>query len=178
LRGNTHPVHAPQGCYPAAGSDAWIAISIHTDLQWQQLCRLAGLPGRLAALPAAARRAHRGEIDTAMAAWTSKHEHLELMLALQRRGIAAGAVLNARELLENAHLAERGFYQALRHDSFGTFPFGGAAFHFSETPVTYRIGSSRLGEYNDEVLAETGLGAEAVAVLRKQGVVSDHPAAK
>jgi crotonobetainyl-CoA:carnitine CoA-transferase CaiB-like acyl-CoA transferase len=178
LRGNTHPVHAPQGCYPAAGADTWIAISIHTDQQWQQLCRLAGLPGWLAALPAAARRARRGEIDTAIAAWTSKHEHLELMLALQRRGIAAGAVLNARELLENAHLAERGFYQALRHDSFGTFPFGGAAFHFSETPVTYRIGSSRLGEYNDEVLAETGLGAGAVAVLRKQGVVSDHPAAK
>jgi crotonobetainyl-CoA:carnitine CoA-transferase CaiB-like acyl-CoA transferase len=178
LRGNTHPVHAPQGCYPAAGEDAWIAISVHTDDQWRRLCRLAGLPGQLAGLPVAERRARHGELDAAIAAWTRQQDHLELMLALQRRGIAAGAVLNARELVENWHLAERAFYPELRHDSFGTFPFGGAAFRFSATPVTYRIGSSRLGEYNDEVLAELGLGDEAAAVLRRQGVICDSAVAR
>jgi crotonobetainyl-CoA:carnitine CoA-transferase CaiB-like acyl-CoA transferase len=178
LRGNGHPVHAPQGCYPAAGEDAWIAVSIHTDDQWRRLCRLAGLPAQLADLPVAERHARHGEIDAAIAAWTSKQEHLELMLALQHGGIAAAAVLNARELVENRHLAERAFYRELRHDSFGTFPFGGAALRFSATPVTYRIGSSLLGEYNDDVLTELGLGREPIGVLRRQGVISDIAAAR
>lgn len=178
LRGNRHPVHAPQGCYPAAGDDAWIAVSIHTDDQWQRLCRLAGLPAQLADLPVAERHVRHGEIDAAIAAWTSQQEHVELMLALQNRGIAAAAVLNARDLVENQHLAERAFYPELRHDGFGTFPFGGAAFRFSATPVTYRIGSSLLGEYNDEVLAELGLGREPIGVLRRQGVISDSAAGR
>jgi crotonobetainyl-CoA:carnitine CoA-transferase CaiB-like acyl-CoA transferase len=100
------------------------------------------------------------------------------MLALQHGGIAAAAVLNARELVENRHLAERAFYRELRHDSFGTFPFGGAALRFSATPVTYRIGSSLLGEYNDDVLTELGLGREPIGVLRRQGVISDIAAAR
>jgi crotonobetainyl-CoA:carnitine CoA-transferase CaiB-like acyl-CoA transferase len=178
LRGNTHPEHAPQGCYPAAGEDAWIAISVHTDDQWHQLGSLAKLPDELVTLSLSERRARHSEIDAAIAGWTVKHEHRELMHAFQQRGIAAGAVLNAGELVEDPHLAERHFYQVLRHDYYGQFPFGGAAFHFSATPVTYRIDSPALGEYNDEILAEIGLGREAIGALRRQGVISDAPAAR
>ena len=173
LRGNRHPVHAPQGCYPAAGPDAWVAITVHDDEQWHALGRLADLPPELAALMAAERRARHDEIDAAIAAWSCKHPHRELMHTLQQHGIAAGAVLNARELAEDPHLAQRHYYQLLRHDDFGIFPFGGAAFHFSDTPPTYRIGSSRLGEYNDEVLAEIGLADEAISALRRSGVICD-----
>jgi hypothetical protein len=46
---------------------------------------------------------------------------------------------------------QRHYYQLLRHDDFGEYPFGSAAFHFSDTPGTYRIGSSRPGEYNGDL---------------------------
>jgi crotonobetainyl-CoA:carnitine CoA-transferase CaiB-like acyl-CoA transferase len=178
LRGNRHPVHAPQGCYPADEPDSWIAISIHTDEQWRELSALASLPDHLVALSQDERRARHDEIDSAIAVWTRNHEKRELMLTLQQHGIAAGAVHNARELVEDPHLAQRHFYPTLRHDDYGVFPFGGAAFHFSETPVTYRIGSARLGEYNDEVLSEIGIDRDVIAALRRQEVISDGPAGR
>ena len=40
--GNRHPYRAPQGCYPALGDDAWIALSVADDHQWGALCELMG----------------------------------------------------------------------------------------------------------------------------------------
>ena len=40
--GNRHPYRAPQGCYPAQGDDQWIVLSVGSDAQWQDLCRLMG----------------------------------------------------------------------------------------------------------------------------------------
>ena len=34
-QGNRHEVHAPQGVYPAAGEDAWIAITVRSDAEWR-----------------------------------------------------------------------------------------------------------------------------------------------
>ena len=39
-RGNRHPRWAPQGCYPAAGNDRWVALSVQSDAEWLQLCGL------------------------------------------------------------------------------------------------------------------------------------------
>ena len=42
--GNRHPWRAPQGCYPAAGDDQWITLSVGDDGQWRSLCRVMGQP--------------------------------------------------------------------------------------------------------------------------------------
>ena len=69
--GNRHPWRAPQGCYPAAGDDQWITLSVGDDSQWRSLCEVMGQPElasdpRFASLlgrrgePRRAGRVHRG----------------------------------------------------------------------------------------------------------------------
>ena len=42
--GNRSPGAAPQGLYPAAGDDNWLAISVETDAQWEALVHALGSP--------------------------------------------------------------------------------------------------------------------------------------
>src|SRR5262249_62198668 len=100
----------PQGVYPGAGHDQWIAIAVETDAEWRSLADAAGDPAwaRDPALATAdGRRAHHDRIDERLAAWTRGFDHLELMHRLQRRGVPAGAVLTGRELLRGPHLQAR-----------------------------------------------------------------------
>ncbi len=41
-QGNRHADYAPRGCYPCAGEDRWIAISVISDDQWRRLCCAMG----------------------------------------------------------------------------------------------------------------------------------------
>ena len=43
---------------------------------------------------------------------------------------------------------------------------------FEATPASVRRLAPALGEHTDEVLREIGIGAEAVAALRRDGVVA------
>jgi crotonobetainyl-CoA:carnitine CoA-transferase CaiB-like acyl-CoA transferase len=175
--GNRHPEFAPQGCYPCAGDENWLAISVNGDAPWRQLCDIAALPGAWAEWDVDQRREKHDAIDTAIARWTATQDHLKAMAALQARGIVAAAVLNSREMVEDPHLASRRFFATLEHPESGRFPFPGLPIHFSDTPATYRIASPGLGEFNDAVLREVaGLPADEIAALRAAGVLCDEPA--
>ncbi|MFN0029874.1 MAG: CaiB/BaiF CoA transferase family protein, partial [Acidimicrobiales bacterium] len=42
--GNRHITHAPQGCYPCRGEDAWVVICVDSDDAWSGLVRALGDP--------------------------------------------------------------------------------------------------------------------------------------
>jgi benzylsuccinate CoA-transferase BbsF subunit len=177
-RGNRHPFYAPQGCYRCAGADRWIALSITGDAQWQSLCSAAGFDRDWADLRLDQRLDAHDAIDAAVAAWAATQDHLELMRSLQDAGIAAVAAVDARELVENEHLAARGFYATLTHADAGTFVFPGLPAHLSSTPATYRRAAPGLGEHNREVLGEMlGMSDGELDALRAAGVIADEPPA-
>ncbi|HZQ37561.1 MAG TPA: CoA transferase, partial [Dehalococcoidia bacterium] len=177
-RGNRHPDYAPQGCYRCEGEDCWIAISIAGDDEWQALCRLAGLDAGLACLRRDERMARHDELDAAISAWTVTQEHLALMQRLQAAGIAAVAVFDARELVENEQLAARGFWVPITHPDAGTFVFPGFPAHLSATPASYRRPAPGLGEHNVEVLGGLlGLGWSELRILEAEGVIASEPPA-
>jgi crotonobetainyl-CoA:carnitine CoA-transferase CaiB-like acyl-CoA transferase len=177
-RGNRHPYYAPQGCYPCSGDDRWIALSVTSDADWQTFCRLAKLPAEWQELRLDQRIDRHDEIDAAIAAWTRSKEHLELMRSLQAEGIAAVAVLDARDLVESPHLAAREFFPEITHPDADTYRFPGLPAHLSETPATYRMPAPGLGQHNREVLGGIlGMNDEEIAALYAAGVVADHPPA-
>ena len=58
----------------------------------------------------------------------------ELMHRLQADGVAAGAVLDSKDLLFDPHLRDRGFFEVVRHhDSTGMppLPYAGRPWKFS-----------------------------------------------
>jgi crotonobetainyl-CoA:carnitine CoA-transferase CaiB-like acyl-CoA transferase len=107
--GNRHPQWAPQGTYPCDGEDQWVSISVRSDADWQALCQAIGLTW-VADLDLAERRRQHDELDRQLTAWTRQRDKFEAMRIIQDAGVSAGAVLDARELLENPQLAELGFF--------------------------------------------------------------------
>ena len=94
--GNRHPT-ALQNCYPCAGDDRWLVITVYDHQQWLALCDVIGAP-QLASdtslADAPARAARQDEIDQHIAAWTRTKNPTEAMNILQEAGVPAGAVLN------------------------------------------------------------------------------------
>lgn len=151
--GNRHRQFAPRGCYRCSGDDRWLAIAVHNDDEWRRLCEVVQRPAlafdcRFA--DAASRVRNHDEIDRIIEAWSQGRSQYEAMHLLQRSGVRAGAVLDARDLCSDPHLAERGFVHTA---SDGTeHPFPGLPFRLSEGRGEIRRRGPDLGEHNEEVL--------------------------
>jgi benzylsuccinate CoA-transferase BbsF subunit len=175
-RGSRDQRHAPQGCYPCAGGDRWIAISVTTDEEWRALHALAGLDASWEGLSLAARHKVHDEIDAALARWTRSHSPHGLMRLLQEHGVIAAVVADARDLVEDPHLSARGFWARLDHPDAGLRMYPGNAIRLSATPVRHRLPAPALGEHNDEILGgELGFSAAELAVMRERGVIVEAP---
>ena len=91
--GNRHP-RALQNCYPCAGEDRWIAITIYDNDQWRALCHVIGAV-HMKDDPELAncedRYGRQTEIDPVIAEWTCRQTPEEAMHTLQEHGIPAGA---------------------------------------------------------------------------------------
>ena len=97
------------------------------------------------------------------------HDWEDLLTRAQELRVPFAAVMNAKTLLENEHLKERGFFQEIEQPGVGKLPLGGGPFNMSETPLRYGPAPA-LGADNAEVLAEAGYEAEDRRILRERGV--------
>jgi benzylsuccinate CoA-transferase BbsE subunit len=101
--------------------------------------------------------------------YLAEHDWEDLLARAQELRIPFAAVLDAKTLLENEHLRERGFFAEVEHPELGKVPVAAHAFKMSETPL--RAGRSPLlGEHSHEVLGELGYEADDQLVLRERGV--------
>jgi crotonobetainyl-CoA:carnitine CoA-transferase CaiB-like acyl-CoA transferase len=150
---------APHGIYPAlgeAGAEAWIAIAVFDDAQWQALLAVMGDAGarvrdaRFAT--AEGRMEHVEELEAALAEWTALQPPRELMERLQAAGVEAGVVQGMADLLEDPQLAERSHFLPIDHEPLGGLLFERSGFRLSETPGRLDRPGPRLGEHQQEVL--------------------------
>jgi formyl-CoA transferase len=178
--GNEHPEHVPSNLYPARGHDRWMAISVQSDAQWAALAKLIG-SAQLAEderyREERARRQRRAEIDSLIANWTRERDVMEMLGLLQSHGIACGPVFNARDLLTDEHLRQRGFYERVEHrPSIGTRPIIGRPYRLRFHDAHIRKPAPRFGEDNQYVLRELlGLGHSEIQALYQAGIVCERP---
>ena len=154
--GNRHP-YAVQGCYPCKGEDRWVCITIFDDRDWTALCGILGRPdlsrdSRFA--DQAGRYRNHDEIDQHIAEWTRLHDPREVMRVLQGDGLAAGPVMDQRDVFSDPHVIERGIFEEAYQEDTGTHWYTGAPYRMSETPCGVLRGPVRLGEDNDYVYKE------------------------
>jgi crotonobetainyl-CoA:carnitine CoA-transferase CaiB-like acyl-CoA transferase len=152
--GNRDAAMAPHGVYPCRGEDAWVAIAVATDAEWQALCRVIGCPGladdpRLATT--AGRQEHHDTIDHRIADWTRSRSPYEVMHTLQAAGIAAGPVLSVPDLMADPHLQARGFVVEMDHPEVGRRTVAGLPAKFSAMPELPYTPAPCLGEHNAAV---------------------------
>jgi crotonobetainyl-CoA:carnitine CoA-transferase CaiB-like acyl-CoA transferase len=178
--GNRHPYMAPHGCYRCHGEDRWITIAVETDEEWQALCKVMEKPDlardeRFA--DTTKRHRHQDELDPIIEQWTSQHDHYALMFALQKEGVAAGAVLDSRDAYSDPHLMDRRFFQQVTHPDAGTHLYPGLIWKASETPNGIRTPPVCLGEHNEYVYKELlGVSDMEYAELEREGHIGTAPA--
>ena len=173
--GNRHPDFVPHGCFPCGGDDNWIVIAVSCDAMWPKLATLLGRADWAADVglkTAAGRRAIEGDIEAAIAAWTSARDPEEAMNALQAAGVASGVARLPIELLKDAQLHARGFIQEVDRAFIGPHPQPSMPFRETEKPFPIRSAPPTLGEHNREILGGIlGLSDVEIDQLARDGVI-------
>jgi len=170
--GNAHSfgAWAPHGIYPASGNDRWVAIAARGDEEWRRLCAAMGQPGltddpRFATH--GARLEHAAELDALIAAWTASQDRYAVMERLQAAGVAAGAVQDARDLVENdPQLRAAGFFSTASSDRWGDYPIDQFPATFNDKRPPRYDGTQEAGADTFDVLkAVLGLTDDQIAEL-------------
>ena len=167
--GTAHLMSAPYQAFKAA--DGYFVLGATSQKLWKQLCdaigradlvedaRFADISKRLAN-----RLALVAEMEKTFAAKTAEEWVVHLLAA----GIPAGRMNSIPEAFENEHAQYRQMRLDIDHPVEGKVPNIGFPVKLMGTPQEVRRHPPLLGEHNDEVLTELGLGGE-IEDLRRQG---------
>jgi crotonobetainyl-CoA:carnitine CoA-transferase CaiB-like acyl-CoA transferase len=173
--GNRDPWMSPHNCFRCAGEDEWVTIACGSEEEWQALCHAIG-QSPLAADPrfrtAPDRKTHEAELEALLAAWTAQRGKWEVTHALQAAGVAAFPSMNSKDLADDRHLNERGFFARLPHAEVGVQTHAGIPWRFTNAPNGVRSPAPLLGADTDAVMRDLlGYSAQEIARLKEEQVL-------
>jgi len=174
-QGNRDPWMAPHDCFRCAGEDDWVTIACATEAEWRALCQAIGQP-RLADdarfHTARARKANEDELDKLITEWTVQRDKWEVTRLLQAAGVAAFPSMTSRDLVEDAHLNERGFFARLAHPEVGVRTHTGIPWLLTRAPNGVRAPAPVLGQDTDQVMQYIlGYSEARIAQLKEEKVL-------
>jgi len=171
-RGNAHPSIVPYETFRTA--DGEIALGVGSERQWARLGPAMDLPD----LASDARFAtngdrvdHRDALIPILADRFATRSSADWLGVLDAAGIPAGPILDLPAAFSSAQAHALGARVPLEHPALGPVDQVGIPFELSATPASIRLPPPMLGEHSDEILAEAGYSPEAIAGLRRTGVV-------
>jgi crotonobetainyl-CoA:carnitine CoA-transferase CaiB-like acyl-CoA transferase len=163
--GNDDPELSPHGVYPALGDDRWVAIAVRDERDWRALCDVLGRDDL--------ERGDTDAVDAALGEFTSTRGADEVAVALQARGVPAHAVLDTPELYSDPHLQERGHFQEVAHEIYGTSTVESSRLVMSDLSPRAPEAALSFGRDNRQVLEDLlGYSPEHIAALAERGVLS------
>ncbi len=152
--GNLHPNIAPYQTFRVA--DGYLIVAVGNDGQFARLCAALGLDAladdeRFATN--AARVANRAELERELTAKMRTWSRDELLAALERAVVPAGPINTVADLFADPQFIARGMRIAPQ----GT-PGVRSPIVMSDSALSLERRSPRLGEHQQEILREIGLG--------------------
>jgi len=153
--GNAHPNISPYEVVPAA--DGYLILAVGNDGQFRRLCAILGLQGiaddaRYSTNKA--RVANRDEVRKLVSTETLKWQKADLLKACEADAVPAGAINTIEEMFEDPQIQARGLRVDLADAKGTVIPGVRTPVVLSQTPLRYERPSPRLGEHQEEVLAE------------------------
>ena len=155
--------------------DGWLLVQVVGNPLFERWAKLMGEPHWLSD-PRYATDEARGDnakdISERMGRWCAERTTAEAVAQLEAARVPCGEVLTPAEALVNKQVVERGFfvpteYPGLRRPA----PVARMPLDFSKADVGIRRRAPTLGEHTDDILAELGYDAGAIAQLRTARVV-------
>ena len=143
------------------------------DTLFERLTEAMGQPDLAQRFKGHAERGkHQAEIDALISAWTATQETGALLKLMDERGVAAGLIYKAADMLEDPQYQARQSIVEVPHPAFGSVKMQNTFPMLSRTPGEVRWPGPLLGAHTEEVLRDAlGLDAAAVAGLRSRGVI-------
>ena len=170
--GNMHASIAPYNTY--AASDGTLVLAVGNDDQWQRFCAVASLPDAGADVRFTTNDSRVRHYDALhpIVAQAIASDTIDGWLArLRAAGVPAGAVRNIDAVLADAQTAARAMVATTTHATLGAVPVLGLPVKLSDTPGAVRSAPPVLGQHTAGILAELGIGADAITALSRSGVV-------
>ncbi len=177
--GNRAASAAPQNLYACRGHEQWLALSVHTDEQWQGLRAALGYPAwaddpRLSSHEG--RRAAHDALDAELAGWAASHDLDDAIQILVDHGVPAGRAYDGRITSRHPQLSARGFYEDIGHPVVGRHPVPGLPFRFGRVEHWLREPAPTIGQHNREILGGLlGMSDEEIDGLEGAGVIGMWP---
>lgn len=156
--------------------DGHVCMMPYTDAHWRRFFGEVGAPAladdpRFAGM--AQRTRHIAELLETAGAYIAQHDTAHWLAACERLEIPAAPVARLNGLIDDPHLVQTGFFQALDDEAMGRLRFTGVPVKFDgqRPPVAL---PPRLGEHTRSVLARAGLDGAAIDALIHSGAASEH----
>ena len=155
--------------------DGWVAIHVVTEAHWQNLLVAMGredLKGNPDFETNPERTKRMVETEAMVTAWTSTLTKNEVAAIAKRLRIPSAPVRDAVEVMNDAHMHERGMLQHVNHPSLGDVILPNSPLRLHGADRVDPVPSPLLGQHNMDVYGEwLGLGSDAVATLTRDGVI-------
>lgn len=174
--GNRHEFMAPHNSYRCSGGDLkWVTIALTDDKEWDALCKVMGNPEWSKDeefSDSLSRWKNQEELDNHIEQWTMNYTPYEITEMLQKVGVAAFPSLSNRDLVEDPHLNERGFFEEWDHPEIGKRKYDGLLWKMSKTPGKINRRAPLVGEHNDYVFGELlGMSQDEINELIDKKVI-------
>ncbi len=162
-------------------ADGWVMVSPREQHQWDRWMALQGNPA-WASDPALcgdrlARKRNWAVLQQLMSEWTVRHPKQQVFEQAQAARVACFPVSTPADILGNAQLAHRQFFNRLHLASGTTLAVPGLPFALrdgagEELPRGRDVVAPPLGEANDAILrGELSLPPSEIDALRRHGIV-------
>jgi CoA:oxalate CoA-transferase len=156
-------------------TDGHVAVHVVTEEHWPNLLRAMGREDLLTDPRFKShtdRAANMEATEAVVTEWTSVRTKNEVAATLKRFRVPCAPVRNAIEVMNDAHMHERGMLQHVNHPSLGDVILPNSPLRLHGADRTGAEPSPFLGQHNEEVYGEwLGLGAEGVAALQRDGAI-------
>lgn len=112
------------------------------------------------------------EVDALLVPWFRERTKEEILALCREKGIPFAPVRDIQEVMNDPHLAARGFFVAVEHAEAGVLEYPSAFYQFSQSPWRIRRPAPLLGEHNEAIFCRRlGYSKEELAALRRAGVI-------
>lgn len=171
--GNRSINNAPRNTYRTRDG-RWVAISTSAQSIAERAVRLVGRPEFVAEpwfATGTGRAEHADELDAAVGAWVAARDRDEVLRAFEAADAAVAPVYDVADLVADPQVRVLGSIVELPDEDLGRVKMQNVMFRMLATPGRIRWPGRRLGQDNDAVYGELGLGTAEIDGLRRQGVI-------